>query len=170
MEDGPLQHTDERPPAWTQRRWSREAGVRPETQKTSSRTRAIAMHCNMLVLEPRSHSSASTLTPDWLYFARYFSLFILPSYSLNGPSLISFSNAAKSHIFRKASAGPMTGGSSEVEGGCWECVCRIREPVSALDHTGKYSHGTSCCHAKMSRVNIGHIVPVVEWSPVVTIH
>ena len=44
-------------------------------------------------------------------------------------------------------------------GDAGECVCRIREPVSALDHTGKYSHGTSCCHAKMSRVNIVHIVP-----------
>ena len=82
---------------------------------------------------------------------------------------MSFSNAAKSHIFRKPRTGPMTGGSSEVEeGDAGECLCRIREPVSALDHTGKYANGTSCCHAKMSRVNIVHIVPgvgvVTKWS------
>ena len=94
-------------------------GPKPKTLPPEQEPLQCIVTCWMLVLEPRSHSSASTLTPDWLYFARYFSLFILPSYSLNGPSLISFSNAAKSHIFRKASAGPMTEGSSEVEGGCW---------------------------------------------------
>ena len=59
----------------------------------------------------------------------------------------------------------MTEGSSEgEEGDAGECLCRIREPVSALDHTGKYANGTSCCHAKMSRVNIVHSVPGVGWS------
>ena len=122
-------------------------------------------HCNMLIgcFNPPPNPNI------YLLNVLCFRYFILSSHSLNGPSLMSSSNAAKSHIFRKPSAGPMTEGSIAVvrwRRGMLGNVC--------AELGSQFLHWTTLANMQMAR----HVVmqkcpastlctlsPVLAWSP-----